>query len=98
MKAQSRSPLHPGILLRDEVLPALGLTVTAAAKALGLSRQTLHRILAGEAPVTPPVAVRLGQLAGNGGELWAVMQARHDVWKLEQTMKAVEKLSPRENS
>ena len=65
-----REPTHPGELLREDVLPALKMNVSQAARELGVSRQLLHRILAGQAAVTPEMAVRLGKWAGNGPHLW----------------------------
>ncbi|MGH7820401.1 MAG: HigA family addiction module antitoxin [Candidatus Binatia bacterium] len=53
-------PLHPGAVLREDVLPALRITVSSVAKELGVSRQTLHRILAETHPVTPDMAVVRG--------------------------------------
>ncbi|MBI4967165.1 MAG: HigA family addiction module antidote protein [Rhodospirillales bacterium] len=76
-----RIPTHPGALLREDILPAMKLSVTAAARALGVSRQMLHKILAEMAPVTPEMAVRLGALVGDGPEVWSRMQAAHDVAK-----------------
>lgn len=76
-----RIPTHPGALLREDVLPALNMSVASAAKALGVSRQMLHRILAEKAPVTPEMAVRLGKFCGNGPDIWVRMQAAHDVAK-----------------
>jgi addiction module HigA family antidote len=79
-------PAHPGAVLRDDVLPALGATVAAAARDLGISRQTLHAILAERAPVTPEMALRLGRWCGNGPHLWLAMQRDHDLWEAEQRM------------
>lgn len=73
-------PVHPGALLREEALPAIGLTVTAAAAALGVSRQTLHAILRETQSVTPEMALRLGKLLGNGPNLWLRMQQDFDLW------------------
>src|SRR5580700_3597224 len=72
-------PLHPGELLREDVLPALGRTRAEIARLLGVSRQTLHAILAERAPVTPEMALRLGKLCGNGLELWLALQTRYDL-------------------
>ena len=58
----NRCPTHPGVVLRNTVLPALHLNVKAAATERRISRQTLHRILAGEVAITPSMAVRLGVL------------------------------------
>lgn len=76
-------PSHPGAVLRDDVLPALGLTITSAADKLGVSRQMLHRILAEEATVTPEMAARIGKLCGNGPRVWLAMQQAHDLWRVE---------------
>lgn len=76
-----REPTHPGEILREDVLPALRLSVSEAARQLGVSRVTLHRILAGTHPVSAQMAVRLGKFCGNGPRLWLRMQAEHDLWK-----------------
>ncbi|MBS1998382.1 MAG: HigA family addiction module antidote protein [Cyanobacteria bacterium SZAS LIN-2] len=78
------NPPHPGEILRDDVLPDLGLSVTAAAAALGVSRVSLSRVLHGRAAISPDMAVRLGQWLGNGGEVWLRMQASHDLWHAER--------------
>lgn len=80
-------PTHPGALLRDDVLPALRLTVTAAARQLGVTRQTLHRILAGKAGVTAEMAVRLGKFCGNGPHLWLRLQQDYDLWRAARALK-----------
>ena len=66
------------------MLPALGRPKTEIARLLGLSRQSLHDILAGRQPVTPATAVKLGKLCGNGPRLWLNMQTAHDLWEAEQ--------------
>jgi len=80
----SRPPTHPGILLNDTVLPALGRPKTEIARLLGISRQSLYDILAGEQPITPTTAIKLGKLCGNGPRLWLNMQAAYDLWAAEQ--------------
>ncbi len=79
-KRPERCPTHPGALLKEDVLPALGLPVSEAARQLGVSRQTLHRIMATTHPVTPEMAVRLGKFCGNGPRLWLRMQQEYDLW------------------
>jgi len=81
-----RKPTHPGELLREDVLPALRISVSEAARNLRVSRQTLHRILAGDAGVTPDMAVRLGKFCGNGPGLWLRMQQAYDLWHAEQRL------------
>jgi len=76
----SRRPTHPGELLREDILPALNMTVSGAADRLHVSRQMLHRVLAGEAEISPEMALRLGKFCGNGAELWLNMQAAVSLW------------------
>jgi addiction module HigA family antidote len=82
-----RPPIHPGEVVREDVLPALGLSVSEAARRLGVSRQQLHRILACTHPITTEMALRIGRLAGNGPGLWLCMQQAHDLWHAEQRLK-----------
>jgi antitoxin HigA-1 len=84
----ARAPTHPGAILREDVLPAIGEAVADAAKKLGVSRQHLHRILAEEAPVSPEMAIRLGKFCGNGPELWLRLQQAHDLWHAQRALKA----------
>ena len=81
---RSRCPTHPGVLLKDTVLPALNLPKAEIARLLGISRQSLYDILAGEQPVTPTTAVKLGKLCGNGPLVWLNMQTAHDLWAAER--------------
>jgi len=81
------SPVHPGEMLREEVLPALKLSVSEAARQLGVSRQTLHRIMAGTHSITPEMAVRIGKFCGNGPGLWLRIQQRYDLWHVEQRLR-----------
>ncbi|MGH7099245.1 MAG: HigA family addiction module antitoxin [Stellaceae bacterium] len=77
-------PMHPGELLREEILPALGRSRVEIAHLLGVSRQALHAVLAERASVTPEMALRLGKLCGNGPELWLALQTRHDLERLRR--------------
>lgn len=81
-------PAHPGAVLRDDVLPALGVSVTAAARELGISRQTLHDILGERASISPEMALRLGRWCGNGPHLWLAMQRDYDLWSATQRIGA----------
>jgi addiction module HigA family antidote len=81
-----RPPIHPGEVVREDVLPALGLSVSEAARRLGVSRQQLHRILACTHPITTEMALRIGRLAGHGPGLWLRMQQAHDLWHAEQRL------------
>ncbi len=85
----NRAPTHPGAILREDVLPAIGEPVSAVAKKLGVTRQHLHRVLAEKAPVSPEMAVRLGKFCGNGPGLWLRMQQAYDLWHAERALKKV---------
>jgi addiction module HigA family antidote len=82
-----RAPTHPGDILREDVLPALGITVTDMAKRLRVTRQQLHRVLAKQAGISPEMAVRLGKLCGNGPDLWIGMQQAYDLWHANRKLK-----------
>src|SRR5690606_8939870 len=71
--------MHPGELLREDVLPGLGKPKTEIARLLGISRQTLYDILNEKQPVTAAMALRLGKLCGNGPEIWLNLQKRYDL-------------------
>ena len=73
-------PTHPGEFLGAIVLPALDRPKAEIARLLGVSRESLYRILDGRQPVTPAMAIRLGKLCGNGPHLWLRMQADYDLW------------------
>lgn len=85
-KHHSFPETHPGVLLREVVLPELKTSKTAIAKALGISRQTLYDILNEKQPVTPEMAVRLGKLCGNGPNLWLNMQVAYDLWHAKRNV------------
>lgn len=91
--SRMHNPPHPGLTLRDDVLPALGMTVTEAAEALGITRPALSRVLNGAAAVSPEMALRLERWLGveHGGraDVWLGMQASYDLWSAEQKARAV---------
>lgn len=72
-------PIHPGEILREDVLPALGRPKTEIARLLGISRQTLYDILNEKQPVTAAMALRIGKMCGNGPSIWLNMQKRYDL-------------------
>jgi addiction module HigA family antidote len=79
-------PTHPGEILREDVLPTLGLSVSEAARELGISRQMFHRVLSGRAAVSPEMALRIGKFCGNGPEVWLRLQQAHDLWHAERAL------------
>jgi addiction module HigA family antidote len=82
-----RPPVHPGEILREDVLPTLGLSIKEAAQRLGVSRQQLHRILACTHPITTEMALRIGKFSGNGPAIWLRLQQAYDLWHTERRMK-----------
>ncbi len=86
------NPPHPGLTLRDDVLPALGLSVTQSAEQLGVSRVALSRVLNGRAAISPDMALRieawLGADRGGNARVWLAQQSAYDVWQAEQRFKA----------
>ena len=81
------NPPHPGEIIKALCLEPLGVTVTGAAKALGVSRKTLSAILNSRAGVSPEMAVRLSIAFGTSAESWLNHQTQHDLWHAEQRRK-----------
>lgn len=80
---QMHNPVHPGEILKD-ALEERGLSVTAAAGHLKISRVTLSRIINSQSGVSAEMAVRLGMALGTGPELWMNMQSQYDLWQASQ--------------
>jgi addiction module HigA family antidote len=83
-------PVHPGEIIKQDILPSVGLSVTAAAKALGVSRQKLHDILAGRKPLSAVMCLKVSRLFGSTPELWMRLQAAYDLKKAERDKKVME--------
>ena len=75
------NPSHPGLIIRDDVLPDLQLSVNEAAEQLGDSRVTLSRVINGRSAITAEMALRVGKWVGNGPEIWLRMQGQYDLWQ-----------------
>ncbi len=78
------NPPHPGAIIRELCLDPLRVTITEAAKALGVSRKTLSSIINGKAGISPEMAVRLSIAFNTSSESWLNQQAQYDLWKAEQ--------------
>ena len=78
------SPAHPGEILAEMYMRPLGVTVTQAADALGVSRKHVSAIVNGRAPVTPDMAARLAGVFGTEPDIWINLQAQHDLWQVRQ--------------
>jgi addiction module HigA family antidote len=81
------APMHPGELLREDVLPALNRDKTEIAHFLDISRTTLNNIEQERQSVTPDMALRLGKLCGNGPDLWLNLQQAYDLHQAEKRLK-----------
>ena len=78
------NPPHPGETVRDICLEPLGLTVTAAAKGLGVSRKALSDLVNGHAGISPDMAIRLSKAFGGSAESWLRKQMAYDLWRARQ--------------
>jgi addiction module HigA family antidote len=91
------NPPHPGLTLRDDVLPALNLQVGEAAAQLGVDRTTLSKVLNARAAISPAMALRierwLGRDHGGAAEIWLAQQAAYDLWQARASAKATRALS-----
>ena len=76
-------PTHPGELLREEVIKPLNLTITDAAKRLGISRKNLSALLNEKISLSPDMAVRVGLATDTSTMSWLEMQGKHDIWRAE---------------
>ena len=81
------NPPHPGLIIREDVLPDLGLSVTEAANQLGVSRVALSRAINGRAAISADMAIRLAQWLGGSAETWLRAQAQYDLWHAEREKK-----------
>ena len=84
------NPPHPGEVLRELCIEPLGLTVTEAAKGLGVSRKTLSTILNGKSGISPEMAVRLSIAFNTSSESWLNQQSQYDLWQAEQHRKELQ--------
>lgn len=84
-----RKPTHPGEILREDVIKPLNLTITEAAKRLGIARKTLSALINCRAAMSPEMAIRVGKATGTSPESWLFMQAKLDLWIAENKKVAV---------
>ncbi len=81
------NPPHPGEVVKELCIEPLGLTVTAAAKGLGISRKTLSSIINGKSGISPEMAVRLSIAFNTSSESWLNQQSQYDLWQAEKNRK-----------
>ena len=92
-KRNGLPPVHPGEIIRNDILPEVGLSVTAAAKALGVSRQMVHDILGGRKPLSAVMCLKVSRLFGSSPEFWMRLQAEYDLKKAAQDKKVMERVA-----
>jgi addiction module HigA family antidote len=80
-----KNPPHPGRIVKDECLEALGLTVAEGARVLGITRNALNRVVSEQAPITPEMAIRLTKAFGSTPETWLAMQAIYDLAQVPES-------------
>ena len=80
-----RNPPHPGRIVRQECIEPLGISVTQAARALRVTRQTLNNLVNGRSGVSPEMAIRLSKAFGSSPEVWLGMQMEYDLARAEKT-------------
>jgi len=86
---QMYDPPHPGEVLRELCLVPLGLSVTRAAEALGVSRKTLSALLNGRTGISPEMAIRLSIAFDTSAESWLNQQAQYDLWQARQKQREI---------
>jgi addiction module HigA family antidote len=86
-------PVHPGEIIREDILPEVGLSVTAAAKALGVSRQMVHDILAARKPLSAVMCLKISRLFGSTPEFWMRLQAEYDLKTAAQNKKVMKRVA-----
>lgn len=86
---EMHNPAHPGELIREDCLKPLGLSVTAAAAGLGVTRKALSELLNGHTGVSPEMAIRLEKAGWSTAETWLRMQLQYDLWEAKQRASAI---------
>lgn len=77
-------PVHPGAILREDVLKEMNLTITVAAKGLGVSRKHLSAIINEQVSITAEMAIRLEQAFGVAAGFWLDLQKKYDIWEVQK--------------
>jgi antitoxin HigA-1 len=79
-----KNPPHPGRIVRQDCIDPLELTITEAARALGITRQALNNVVNGKAGISPEMAVRLSKAFGGSAEMWLRLQSNYDLAQIKQ--------------
>ena len=92
-KRNGLPPVHPGEVIREDILPEAGLSVTATAKALGVSRQMVHDILAERKPLSAVMCLKVSRLFGSTPEFWMRLQAEYDLKQAARDRRVMERVA-----
>jgi len=90
--SKTRKPTHPGEVIKEDILKPLNISVTDAAKRLGVTRKTLSLLINCKASLSPEMAIRISKATNTTAESWIYMQAKLDLWKTSQKTIEVEEL------
>lgn len=94
LRDPDRRPTHPGAVLREDVLPALGMTQIELARRLGVSRLTVSELVHERRALSAEMAARLAKLLGTTPESWLAMQAALDLWAIRQAPERLADVEP----
>lgn len=94
LRNPNRRPIHPGAILREDVLPELGITQAVFANHLGVSRLTVSEILHEKRGASAKMAVRISKVIGGTAQSWLHMQEAVDLWEVEQKFKSNPAIAP----
>ena len=92
-KKNGMPAIHPGEIIGQDILPSVGLSVVATAKAMGVSRQMLHAILAGRKPLSALMCLKVSRLFGGSPDIWMKLQATYDLRKAENDKKVMQQVA-----
>ena len=84
-----KNPPHPGEHIRHDCIEPLGLSITAAAEALGVARQTLNNVINGKSGISPEMAIRLSKAFGGSPDVWLAMQMAYDLAQAQKNAKRI---------
>lgn len=94
MKKMKRQPTHPGVIIKEDYLEPLSITITEMASILGVSRKTLSKIINERGSITPDMALRLARAFDTTPDLWMNLQKNYDLWQAEHASKEWQTVKP----
>jgi antitoxin HigA-1 len=94
MQKMNRKPTHPGVIVKEDYLVPLSISIKDMAENLGVSRKTLSKILNERGSVTPDMALRLSRAFNTSPDLWLNLQKNYDLWNAEKESTSWKKVKP----